>query len=395
MTVLENKSKIYISYDPIRSIEIILPGGIAMDGGNLLSGGVETLNEIKENLLELHGYQAKLDNLALEEEKLEKGIQGAEKALTDEIASTTKKRRQEIEEAFDRQTEKTRARIKKIKEKRDKRKDKKVSERISEETASLREENSRMKLEAKTIFKQKHVPAYCNTRLYYALYYPSYFTDILIILCTLLLTLFMIPCGIYFFLLPEERILYLILVYIITVIFFGGIYLLIGNHTKDKHAEVIKQVGTIRDQRYKNNISIKKIKRNIKKDRDESTYGLESFDEELAKLDKEEADIAEQKKEALLDFENTASQVIASEIKSRYEEKLNGMRAEYEAISQEAALIGDKIKASSLKIASEYEPFIGKDLMTLDRLDSLINIIQAGNAATISEAAAFHRQNMN
>ena len=366
-----------------------------MDGNTILSGGVDTLNEIKEHLLELHGYQATYENLTAEEEKLEKNIRAIEKSVSEEIASTTRKRRQEIEDAFDKQTDKLRARIKKIKDKRDKRKDLKVSERISEETASLREENHRLKLEAKTLFKQRHVPSYCYTRLYYALYYPRYLVDLMTILCTLLLTLFLVPCGIYFLVLPEERILYLILIYIATVIFFGGIYLLVGNHTKDKHPEELKQVGGLRAQIRGNLKKINAIKRDIKKDRDESGYGLENFDEELARLSKEEADIALQKKDALLTFDNTTSQVIASEISGRQEEKLAGLRSENDSVCAEVSKAQDRIKALTIKIASEYEPFIGKDLMTLDRLEALTNIIQAGNAANISEAVIFHRQNMS
>ncbi len=366
-----------------------------MDGNHLLSGGVETLNEIKEHLLELNGNQANYESLTAEEEKLDKSIHAIEKAISEEIASTTKKRRQEIEDAFDKQMDKTGDRIRKVKEKRDKRKERKVSERISEETASLREENNRLKLEAKTLLKQRHVPAYCNSRLYYALYYPKYLTDILIILITLLITLFVIPCGIYFLALPEERILYLILIYIATVILFGGLYLLVGSHTKDKHPEELRQVGTVRARIRGNHKKINIIKRNIRKDRDESGYGLENFDEELARLNQEEADIAEQKKDALLTFDNTTSQVIASEITGRQEEKLKGMRADYDKVCAEASRTEDMIKALTIKIASEYEPFIGKDLMTLDRLDALINIIEAGNASNLSEAVAFHRQNMS
>jgi len=55
----------------------------------------------------------------------------------------------------------------------------------------------------------------------------------------------------------------------------------------------------------------------------------------------------------------------------------------------------DKIKLLTIKVASEYEPLIGKDLMTLDRLDALINIIQAGSADTISEAITFYKQGLN
>ncbi|NLO09994.1 MAG: hypothetical protein GX129_09045 [Clostridiales bacterium] len=365
-----------------------------MDEGNLLTGGVDKLNEIKEDLLELRGYQENYESLVIEEDKNEKSIQSLEKAASDEVAATIKKRRTEIESAYDKQLDKTKASIKRIKDKRDKRKNKKVSERIEEETASLREDNRRLKLEVKTLLKQKHVPSYSNTKLYYALFYPRYFTDVLIIIFALLLTLFIIPCGIYFFLLPEERILYLALIYIATVIIFGGLYLIIGNRTKDKHSEILKQIRELRHEIINNKKKIKVIKKNIKKDRDESSYGLENFDEGLQKLDDEVADIAQQKKDALLTFENTTVQVIASEIRKQYEEKIAKLKADNEALARNTAQAENKIKALTLKIASEYEPFIGKDLITLDRIESLINIIEAGNAANISEAVQFHRQNM-
>ncbi len=366
-----------------------------MDGNqNILAGSIDTLNEVKESLLELNGHQAKYDMLTEQEQKLEKSIQEAEKAVSEEIASVTKKRRQEIEDTFDKQIDKTRTRIKKIRDKRDKRKDKKVSERIHEETAPLREDNNRLKLEAKTIFKQKHVPALCNTGLYYSLYYPRYLGDIAAILITLLLTLFIIPCGIYFLIMKEDTILYLILIYIASVIVFGGLYLMIGNRTKDKHTDAIKQVRNLRSQIRSNHKKMNAIRKNIKKDRDESGYGLENFDQELERLGQEEAEIATQKKDALLTFDKTTSQVIAAEIMGRQEEKLTALKADYDMACEEAGRAADRIKALTIKIASEYEPFIGKDLMSLERLDSLSNIIQAGNASNISEALTFYRQNM-
>lgn len=365
-----------------------------MDEANLLSGGVDELNEIKENLLELRGYQDNYEKLIIEEDKNEKSIQSLEKAAADEVGATIKKRRIEIENAYDKQLEKLKAKIKKTKDKRDKRKSKKVSERIAEETAALREEKLRLRLEAKTLFKQKHVPSYCNTKLYYALYYPRYFSDIVIIFFALLITLLIIPCGIYFFAIPEERILYLVLIYIITVVIFGGLYLLIGNHTKDKYSNTLKLVREIRHDIIDNKKKINAIKKQIKKDRDESLYGLENFDEGLEMLDSEVAEIAQQKKEALLTFENTTVQVITAEIRKQYEEKLMTLKGENEAITVKSAQAENRIKALTLKIASEYEPFIGKDLITLDRIQSLINIIEAGNATNISEAVQFHKQNM-
>jgi hypothetical protein len=366
-----------------------------MENSSLLSGGAEKLNEIKENLLELHGYQSNYDTLISEEESLEKNIESFEKDIAEEILSTTRSRRQEIENTFDKQTDKTRARIKKTKEKRDDRKNTKISERIELETASLREENSQLRLTSKDIFRQNHVPSFCNTKLYYALYSPRGFSEFLIILCSLLVILLAIPCGIYFFLLPKEEIWSLITIYIITVLIFGGLYVFIGNHTKDKHLSEIKQVKGLRIKIRINNKKMAVIKRNIRKDRDESSYGLENFDQELVALEKDITEFTNQKKEALSVFDNSTSQVIAGEIKGRYEEKLTALKAEYERVRSEAANAEDKIQQLTIKIGSEYEPFIGKDLMTLDRLDALINIIQAGSAGNISEALAFYKQSMN
>ncbi|HHT88077.1 MAG TPA: hypothetical protein GX002_03595 [Clostridiales bacterium] len=365
-----------------------------MDEGNVLVGGVDKLYEIKEDLLELRGYQDNYEKLVIEEDKNDKIIKSIEKTASDEVSATIRKRRSEIESAYDKQLNKVKASIKKIKDKRDKRKNKKISERIDEETYSLREENHRLKLEAKALFKQKHVPSYCNTKLYYALYYPRYFSDVVIIFFALLLTLLIIPYGTYFHILPEEKILYLVLIYIATVIIFGGLYLLIGNHTKDKHSDVLRQVRGLRHEIVSNIKKMNSIKKDIKSDRDESSYGLEDFDENLKKLDDEAAEIIRQKKEALLTFENTTAQIITSEIIKKYEEKLTNLKAENEAIAVKSVQADQKIKALTLKIANEYEPFIGKDLITLDRIDSLINIIQAGNASNISEAVQFYRQNM-
>ncbi|MDF2486177.1 MAG: hypothetical protein K0R46_2345 [Herbinix sp.] len=365
-----------------------------MEGSNLLSGNVEQLNEMKECLLELYGYQSNNDSLLLEEEMLENSIADLEQAMKEEIVKTTKKRRQEIEDTFDKQEDKLQSRIKRIKDKREKSKNVKVSERIETETSSLRVENTQWKLEAKTVFKQKHIPRFCNTKLYYALYSPAYFTDYLLILVTLLITLLLIPCSIYFLLLPEEKIIYLILTYVITVVLFGGIYIIIGNRTKERYTQEILKVKGIRAQIRINKKKMAVIRKNIRKDRDESAYGLQDYDAELAKLDQEKAEITAQRRESLATFDNSTSQIVASEIEANYKDRLSVQRAEYDKVRTASGKAEERIKALSIKMASDYEPFLGKEYMTLKRVDTLISIVQAGNATNISEAIAFYKLNL-
>lgn len=363
-----------------------------METNNILSGGIEQLNEIKDKLLELSNNMANSKQQQEEAEKLDKAVRNLEKSIADEILHTLKKRRGEIEESFDKQVNKLKDKAKKIKDQRNKEKNFKVSERIDAETATLRMENNSLKLDAQTLAKQEKLPFYCNSKLYMALYYPSSLSDILIIFASLVITLLLIPCSIYFLLLPA-KIIFLILTYVITVLVFGSIYLSIGNYTKDKFSEKILQVRAIRNHIRSNNKKIASIRRRIKKDRDESGYGLHGFDEELDAIEKEKEDILAQKKDALTVFENVTSKIITNEIQELNKDKLTSLKAERDGIKSNINQIDEKIKALTIKIAGDYEPFIGKDLMSVERLESLSNIILAGNASTISEAIAVYRQN--
>ena len=363
-----------------------------MDSANILSGGLEELNRVKEVLLKLNENQLNSASFLKEEERLEKGIENLEKELAEEIAKTTKKRRQEIEVSFDGQLEKLQARTKRIKDKREKNKNRKVSQRIETETEALKKDNIKLREETKLSFKQKHIPAVCNTKLYYALYSPSCFTDYILILGALLLTLLLIPCGIYYLLLPEEKILYLVLIYIISVILFGGGYILTGNRIKVKFIEDIIKVKGIRKEIRINKKKIRIIRNNVRKDHDESSYELQTYDKELSDIEQEIAEVMDKKKEALTGFDHSTAKIISDEIKGSYEEKLSSLREEHDKASTAFRQAEDQVKALTLRAASEFEPFLGKEMVTLQKIESLIGIIQAGNAGTISEALTFHKK---
>lgn len=365
-----------------------------MEGDNLLSAGIDKLSEMLENLLELEEYKNQLTNSSAEEKRLTVSKKDLEKSMEEEVVATVKKRRKEIEDTFEGQIDKVKAKIKKSKDKRDKFKNSKVSERIDLETAPLKDENKKLKMEAKNIFRLKHVPSLFNTRIFFALYFPKHFTDIMIIMGILLITILVIPCTIYFFILPEQKILYLIVIYLISAAIYFAIYVTIGNLVKDKHMEELTQVRGVKDNIRVNKKKIKGIRYSIKKDRDESTYGLEEFDENLANLEKEIADILDQKKEALSAFDSSTSHVISESIRSPYNEKMSAVSEEYDKAKKTSADMEEKVKALTLKIANEYEPYIGKDLMNIDNLGTLSNIINAGNATTISEAIFYYKKGM-
>lgn len=92
----------------------------------------------------------------------------------------------------------------------------------------------------RTLFQSDRVPFVCKSPLYYALYFPRGFKEFLTVLITFAICFLLIPCGIYK-LLPEQKTLYLAMIYGVDVVVFGGLYILIGNWTKDRHLAALRK----------------------------------------------------------------------------------------------------------------------------------------------------------
>ena len=78
------------------------------------------------------------------------------------------------------------------------------------------------------------MPGFCNTGFYYALFYRGGLKEFLIFLISILICFLAIPCGVYF-LLPKRQMWYLIAVYFIDVVIFGGLYVAVSNRTKMRY----------------------------------------------------------------------------------------------------------------------------------------------------------------
>lgn len=356
-----------------------------MENTNILSDGIETLNTIKEYLLELNGCKEKNDQLTIEEKRLDKAIEIKERDIQDEIIITLKKRREEVEQAFDEQIDKLKSKIKKANNKKDKLKDAKISERIQVETTDLSDENKMLSIKGKNIFKQNKAPQIYNSSLYYALYFPSSVLDVIVILFLVVLAFLAIPCGIYYGLLPERKIIYLVAIYFVTIILIGGLYIIINNISKSKYKDTIIQVKQLRIQIKGNKKRMKAIKKAILKDKDESGYGLDKINQEMQELDLSIRESEKQKQEAINNFENTTKLVITTEIRGKHQEELNKLKTDYDHAHNEINRYDTKIKEMTLYMANHYEAYIGKEFLKIEKLDAIINVMETKGIPTISE----------
>lgn len=362
-----------------------------MNDENVLSAGIDELYSMKQTLLELNELKEKNAELAASEEQLEKEIEIREKQLAEKVATVTKSRRAELEAVYDEQVEQTKNRMRKVRAKKQKLKNSKVSERIEIETAELLEEQNRCREEIKEIYKINKIPKFLNNVFVHALYLPQEIRDILIIVAALVVTLFIIPCGIYYFLLPNKTI-YLIVTYIITVLLFGGLYLLVYRKTKEKHSEAFSQIRSLRKKLAGKQKEIHATERSIRKDKDESGYGLDKFNQELVELDADISRISEEKKNALKKFENETKKVIANEITGESAKDMKELKTRHEKTYEEQRRTEEKIKTLTVTITDRYNTYIGRENMDIAMLDQLAGIIEAKKAETIREALQIYRE---
>ena len=90
------------------------------------------------------------------------------------------------------------------------------------------------------------MPVFCRTTFYYSLYYARGLKERLIGFITFLICFLVLPCGVYF-LLPDRKIWYLVLVYFADIIIFGGLYVTIGNRSRSRYHDALKQGREIRN----------------------------------------------------------------------------------------------------------------------------------------------------
>lgn len=348
------------------------------------------LEDAKEAVTELSDLTKKEEQLRVEELRLEKSLEAEQKAVEDSISLTVKKRREEIESSYDAEIGKLQERLRKIRARREKAKNQGIKDRIREETTELHEHNRELRVRMKTLFQSKRVPAFCGSSFYYSLYFPRGLREIFTFLLTFAVCFLLIPYGIYSSL-PEKKTLYLVLIYVVAIIVFGGLYTVVGNATKGGHLSALQEGRMIRSLINSNNKKIRVITAAIRRDRNEAIYDLEKFDDEIAQMEQEMAQTIRKKKEALNTFENVTKMIISDEITGNSKAKIEDLKLSYEDAVSRLRYTETIVKEKKIFITDTYESYVGKEFLTAERLGDLKRILESGEAVNISEAVEFYR----
>ncbi len=361
---------------------------------NIFNEKADYLIKAKEEVVKRDEMAAELDKMKAYQKKLSKNIASEEKSIADEIAVTIKKRKQEISATYDGRLDDNRARKKKVENKRGKKKNQRMNARIEDETKHIRQNNRELEVELKTLLKKNKVPSYCSSKLYFLMFNPRGMAEIFGMFISMLIYLAGVPALAAFlvnkFLLEDKKdvntAFWVVLTVAIVVVLQLIIYFAIFNATKVKHADVLKQARSIKDKMKANDKQADAIKHSINKDKDESAYNLDAYDEKLANLEDEADSISDEKKEALKVFEDETKQAIIDEINGRRLQTLEDMKAEKKALDEKITKGEKKYSEKVLQITNQYASFIGEDMCKEDKLNDLIAIMADEQAETVAEA---------
>lgn len=377
-----------------------------MDTQNIFDQNVDYLIQIRDEVSQCDQLDLQRKQMQEKSDKMEKAIAQEEKSIHDEITSTIKKRKAEIESTYDEQLDASRKKIKKAQDKKNKEKSERVGQRVDEETAEVKESSRQLKTEMKTLFKKQHVPSFCMSGLYYSLFMPKGFKEFLTLLLAIIIGLAGIPYGVYMLfsrvvlegtLLGKaqtpiaESSVFMAVCVGVTIVIVLAIYFLIFNLTKVKHRDVIAEGRKIRNQICANEKNVRAIKNAINKDKDETQYGLGEYDAEINQYQAETDEIAEQKQAALTEFEQKTKTAITSEINSRRLGKLEDMKQKQASTEAEKDALEKQYKEAALAITDQYVKYLGKNICKVEVLNDMISIMASEDIATISEALAIYK----
>ena len=140
---------------------------------------------------------------------------------------------------------------------------------------------------------------------------------------------------------------------------------------------------------------ISKKEQIIRQDSDESGYELEKFDTKINELRKQIDTIVEEKQDAITQFENKTKKDIATEIHTRYFEEIEEDQKALERTFEEKHAVEAELSEITVKISKNYEAYLGKEVLSVSVIESLIDIINDGGAETVGDALEQYKRTVD
>lgn len=347
-------------------------------------GGAKELVTLLEFVEKRDRLVEEIKTASGEGRRLEKELEDLKKNIEKETSDTVNQEMNKEVEEENITINATNSKLKEIKNKRGKAKEKGVKKRMEEETAQLCSENKETRRFIRKTLKENNLPAFCDTKWFYTLYCTQGIVELAIKMLVFALGLIVIPYILVkiinpWFLLKG-------VVWIVAALIFIAVYVTVFLSSKDKDNGTLEEMRGHREKIDDNNKKIREIKRNIRKDTDESIYGLENFDKSISELQNVLDEAKKQKEIKLKKFENEKKSSVIEEIQEKYKESIKDK--EYE-ISNKAGMCkikNDELISVEEILKNDYEKYLTKPYINVGCIRRMLELVEGGNAKDIGEA---------
>lgn len=361
-----------------------------MNEMEFLNGGVNELQIMLNDINAREESIQRVNTIANEGKKLEKIQQQEQDNLNRDVNAALKSELAKATAEEDRIISDNTRKIKEVRGNRNKAKDRGVKERIENETRSLVEENRDLHRLIRKNFKENSLPSYCDTKWFYALYCTQGALDWIVKILVFLMGLVVTPYIVVELVNPWWFLK--IILWAVIIVVFLAIYMTIYLLTKDRDTGILEEM---RGNRYKiqdNAKEIRKIKKGIKNDTDESYYNLNDFDEEIEALQNNIEQTTKAREEKLKDFEENRKQKIIQQVNEAHSEALEKIKNDIASKSGEYNQAVEKANELKRMVAEKYEQYLTPQFTNVQSGQRMMEMIQNGQVSNIGQALQMLKQ---
>ena len=336
---------------------------------------VDTLNADKAQLQQETNTRTQLDN----------SLDSLRKTIEQDKNKTIASRRSDLEAEYNKKLKNAENEIAAIENRRSRARQEGVNDRITNQTAGLKGEIANLKAQLDTYCKENKLSMFCKSPLYHKLFMPAKPGDWVLLLIIVFLMIGALVAA--FFLLHKQMITLPTAIIIALVdVALALLYAVIAGGTRGKHPNEVRVCRQYIDQIAQDKKGIRNVTKNIQKDKDDTPYDLGSFDVELQAKTQEKADLEMQKSQALYQFDAVTKQQLISEIDASYAAKLEDLTKNTVAARAAAEQTAQKVTYSENLLNAEFVQYLGSRNLNHDALDRMISLIDAGEAASVTDA---------
>ena len=351
----------------------------------LLYGGIAELEEVKAALL---GETEKKQ----ESREAEKDLKSQQKVLEslikekdDKVEKTVKQKRNELVKEHE---ERLAVSAKSVKEAEQNKKDAvkaAVDENVRSSTASLEDENRRIKADVAALFKQHKVPRILGRSWVYEITEPSKALDFVAIAVIAIVGLFVIPFVVTRFIESDVlKIVVWLIIAVLVILAYAGLLFL---KRKPENAAVVEKAKPEVMKSFENRKKITEITRSIKSDKNQEQYNLGAYDNAIDDANTEHEARLKKRDEEIDLFDRSTSQQIEGDIEIEYASRIDNLRSKVQALEENNRRKLEEYQEYK-DLVDQYSSQLGSKNMTIEKIDGLIALIQEGKASNVSEALA-------